>query len=332
MDQNQKDIMRLLGKLSIFLLPFIPLNFYLYYSSPFFQKQQLYHERIEGFFAKPGVKTLLIGDSHPEVVANKFLNDETYNLSFGGDALKESYLKLKYVLDRPNTVQYLFLTADAHMLGAKRVHSANNSFMNLYVVKTGLYDVYKRPAPSVIGDMVPLFNDSYIEYLNTRIKDAATGNLGKRQLYEELRQDHQKWSRDIPEADRIKYAIATGRGDYRNVLENEEQVTYYKQILDLCKEKGIKVIGVQYPAMQEYIAQCPPETRAKYDAFLQAQGFYALLDYRDLTQDPKLYKNEDHVNDEGAKLLLQRMEQDLGMQLANSSAYSSNSHTSLTSN
>ena len=312
---HNRRIFRLLSRVLLFAIPFVPLNVYLYYTSPYFQKEKDYHATIEGFFAKPGVRTLILGDSHPGALTNDMLNDETYNLAFGGDGLKETYLKLKYVLDQPHSVEYVLLTADAQMFGARRVQSSNNAFLNPYVLKTGEYDIYGRNMLATLADMVPLFNDAYIEYLNKNLQDRLSGNIAKRDLYEEFRRDHYKWSRDLSQAERVELALKTGVSDHRGVMGDTIQLHYYRKIVDLCVARGIQVAGVKYPAMDEYLAGLEPGPQAELQAFLATLPFDTLLDYRRFTQDPTLLKNEDHVNDDGAILLLERMEQDLGRAL-----------------
>ncbi|GAB4419865.1 MAG: hypothetical protein OHK0039_32770 [Bacteroidia bacterium] len=308
-------ILRLLAKCLIFAVPFVPLNIYLYNSSPFFAKEKEYHATIEGFFAKDQVTHLIIGDSHPGALTNDMLGEHTYNLAFGGDGLKENYLKLKYVLERSESVEYLLLTADAQMFGKRRVQSSNNSFLNPYVLKTGTYEVYGHNAVSILADMVPLFNDSYIEYLNKNLQDRISGNIAKRNLYEQLRQDHYMWSREISPEQRLEFALKTGKSDHKGVMADSIQQVYYRKIFDLCAAYGVKVIGVKYPAMREYIAGLEAGPREQLESFFASLPFHAMLDYRDFTQDPLLMKNEDHVNDDGARLLLKRMEADTGLRL-----------------
>lgn len=310
-----KDIFRLLGKCSIFAIPFIPLNIYLYSTSEYYEKQESYHATIENFFLSPNVKNLIIGDSHPGTLTNDMLNEETYNIAFGGDGLKENYLKLKYVLNQPNQVEHLFLTADAQMFGARRVQSSNYAFLNKYVLDMGEYDVYGHNAVSILADMVPLFSDSYIDFLNKQLSDNVSGQVKTRNLYTQLRADHSMWSTQIPAEQRLEFAQKTGISDHRGVLEDSIQVSYYHKMVELCKEKGVKIIGVKYPAMQEYLAGLPTDKQSKLDSLFSEVGFYAMLDYRNFSQDPRLFKNEDHVNDDGARLLIKEMERDTGLNL-----------------
>ncbi|MDX1909018.1 MAG: hypothetical protein SF053_18420 [Bacteroidia bacterium] len=317
MNADQKAIIKLVGILSVFLIPFIPLNIYVFQTSPFFAKQQKYHTTIENFFTRPNAKVLIAGDSHPEVLDNKFLNEEAYNISSGGDGLKEVYVKLKYVLERPNQVKTLLLTTDPHMVGRKRINSANKSFLNAYVLRIWDFKIYGKDAASVSSDMVPLFNDSYMEYLNQKIKDVFSGATDKRQLYEDLRQDHSLWGSDrFTQEERVGYAIKTGRSDFSGVLEDTTINGYYRRIFQLCQEHNIQVYGVKYPAMNEYLAQLDPADEQKLNTFFSQLPFAGMLDYRKFPQEPRFYKNEDHVNDAGALILLGRLETDLGYELS----------------
>ena len=69
--------------------------------------------------------------------------------------------------------------------------------------------------------------------------------------------------------------------------------------------------------MLEYCEQLPDDNRIRIEAFFESISFKQVLDYRNLTQNPKLYTNEDHLNKMGADLLLRQIEIDTGLKLAN---------------
>ncbi|MGD9210285.1 MAG: hypothetical protein PVI90_05890 [Desulfobacteraceae bacterium] len=310
----KKDILRLSLKGAVIGLIFVMINIYAYATSPYFKKQRNYHSQIESYFDK-NAKVLIIGDSHPGVLKNNMLNKVTYNVASGGDGLKESYLKLKYILERSQTIEVVFLTSDAQMFSTRRVQSSNAAFLHKYSLLLNEMNVYKNSYLSVIVQMVPFFNDSYIEYINKDLQNIISDNKKQVTLNQTLRDDEFLWSTDFTPLQRVKRAVETGKKDHTGVMENEILLKYYNKIITLCKKKNIRVIGVRFPAMKEYFEQLSPQKNHQLEAFLKGLPFEKILDYRNFTQNPELYNNEDHLNRDGALQLLRKMEKDTGIKL-----------------
>lgn len=311
-----KDIYRLIFQFAVIALLFALLNMYLYNASPFFLKQKAYQRQIEGYFDRQA-KNLIIGDSHAAVLSNDMLNPDTYNISSGGDSFKESFIKLRYILKQTNAVRNIMLTMDAQMFSARRSQSSNNKFLNRNVFYLGSYDVYGYGFLSVVSDMVPLFNNSYIDYLNRNLQNIISGKKSKVHVNQILRKDQTLWGTVCTPEKRRERAIETGRGDHQQVFDDQTHAEYYQKIVNLSHAHRINIIGVKFPAMLEYCEQLPDDNRIRIEAFFESISFKQVLDYRNLTQNPKLYTNEDHLNKMGADLLLRQIEIDTGLKLAN---------------
>lgn len=311
----KRNILRLLLKGLIIGICFVLLNAYVYATSPFFERQKSYLRQIESY-AKRNARVLIVGDSHPGVFANEMLNQQTYSIAAGGDGIKECYLKLRYLLSRPNRIDTIFLTADAQMFSTRRVRSTNAVFLNKYTLLLNSLDVYQQNFASVLADLVPFFNDSYIEYLNKDLQNSISGQKKKADFEQCLREDESLWSTRITAKERLERAIATGKGDHKGVMDDQTLPDYFRQIIYLCQARGIRIIGVRYPAMEAYFAQLPAENEKRLESFLEELPFETILDYRNFSQDPQLYHNEDHLNATGALALLRQMEKDTGISLA----------------
>ncbi len=78
------------------------------------------------------MKIIFSGDSHFAVPLNDYLDDNPaapgYSIAAGGDSLRESFAKVRYVLERNHGIDTLILTADPHMFGKGRLESSNRSF------------------------------------------------------------------------------------------------------------------------------------------------------------------------------------------------------------
>lgn len=310
----KRDIFRLLFKCLIIGVCFAALNAYVYATSPFFDRQKSYLDKVESYPEK-SAKVLIVGDSHPGVFKEEMLNRDTYSIAAGGDGVKECYLKLRYILEHSTRIDTVFLTADAQMFSKRRSQSTNAVFLHKYSLLLNSLDVYHQAPLSILAEMVPLFNDNYIEYLNQDLQNIISGKKKEVGLEQHLREDESLWSTRFTAQKRLERAIATGKADHRGVMEDPVLPQYYRKIIDLCVARHIRIIGVRYPAMQAYLAQLPAENSLKLEAFLKELPFETILDYRDFSQDPRLYHNEDHLNEDGARLLLRQMETDIGLGL-----------------
>jgi len=310
----KRNVLRLNVKGAIIAVVFAMINLYAYTTSPYFEKQRTYHDQIESYFDK-NAKILIVGDSHPGVLKNSMLNDVTHNIASGGDGFKESYLKLRYILSQSQAVEIVFLTSDAQMFSTRRSQSSNAAFLHKYSLLLNEMDVYQHDHLSVLVQMVPLFNDSYIDYINKDLQNIISGDKKKVILDQSLRGNESLWSTSYTPLQRVKKAIETGKKDHAGVMEDKALPKYYRKIIILCKEYNIRIIGVRYPAMKEYFEQLSSQKNLHLEAFLKSLPFEKILDYRNFSQNPKLYNNEDHLNKDGALQLLRQMEKDTGLKL-----------------
>lgn len=285
--------------------------------SPFFEKRPEYQATIEAASRRNDIRTLILGDSHPGTLTNELLNSSTYNMSSGGDGLKETLVKLHYALSSENRIEHLLLTADAQMFGERRRTSSNQSFIYPYVAELRLFSVYEDGFLSILlQPYLPMTNDNFIEFEKRRFSDLLSGRKSQRQMYERLREDQSLWARGLTAEERLQFAQGTGESDHRQVMESSDQTETYTRIIALAKSSGIQVTGILFPAMKPYFDGLPVENSRRHREFLDSSALDGLLDYRDFSQDPSLFKNEDHLNDVGATLLIGRIENDLNLSLA----------------
>lgn len=289
-------------KAAIGVLLFALANVLVYCTSGFFQREKRYHQTVEELFERPEVSVILMGDSHVAEIPDQALGQGTHNLAAGGDGYREGYAKLRYLVARPNKVATLLLTADYHMFGAGRVQSANRSFVERYLLATASPVGYEKGWLSSAFNLVPLFNDDFVQYLkkNTRerlhrVRHPAPGPAVV-------------WS-DLPEAVRQQRALETGRSDHAGVGEFEEPLYWFEQILKLAQRHGIDVIPVRYPTSAGYLSQVPAAGKRTIDAALARMGAPAVIDLGHALQEPEYFADEDHVNERGAAAVLCLLEE-----------------------
>lgn len=289
-------------------LLFVLANVIVYYSSGFFQRERHYHQTVEELFGKPAVAVILMGDSHVAEIPDELLAAGTHNMAAGGDGYREIYAKLRYVLAGSQNLRTLLLTADYHMFGTGRVQSANRSFVERYLLATRSGTGYEKNWLSSLFNLVPLFNDDFVQYLK---KDAR----------ERLRRTRHHgdgaataWA-DLPDATREERALRTGRGDHAGVGVVQQPIDWFERILDLARQHRIEVILVRYPTSAGYLAQIPADGKKIVDAQLARMAAPAVVDLGHALSEPAYFADEDHVNSRGAAVLLCLLEERTTLQL-----------------
>ena len=281
---------------------FMVANLITYHTSGYFQRANEYHDVVQNFFTHRHVKAIFVGDSHVAQIDNEFLSDAAYNVGFGGDSLREIYAKLRYLLSQPNEIDILFLTADVHMFGSGRLQSSNGAFADQYLLWTGSPYGFGHGRLAAAFNLVPLFNDDFVQYLK---RDIA-------QTFKQARDDDSEESEDawqrLPQAERERIARETGEGDHREIGIHPEPFEWYARIVALARKHGIRVIAVRYPATAEYFATVTPAQNALVDRALAAAGVQEVLDFRHIFVDASYFKDPDHLSRKGVAALLQLLE------------------------
>jgi hypothetical protein len=301
---------RLISRSVIAVLLFVAANVLTYQASGFFQREQEYTRQVSGIATHHNVQVIFAGDSHFAVPLNDYLNENpagpAYSLAAGGDSLRESFAKIRRVLQTTPSVDTLILTADPHMFAKGRVESSNRSFADVYFIEAWDRSGVQHNLWSAILQQVPLFNEDFLQYFRKDLGVFLT-HSAKRARGEG---DPSAWSR-LTDEERMKSAVATGVGDHDGFGTVEQPYIWYTRILDLARTRHVRVIGARFPVHPGYSAQAPADKVAGLDAFLLSHGVSQIIDLRNALTDPKEFEDEDHVNDLGSPALVTLLEQKL---------------------
>jgi hypothetical protein len=302
--------LRLFSQCLVAVLLFAAANVYTYETSGFFQREQKYAQQVSEIASHAHVRVVFAGDSHFGVPLNDYLNGDpgepAYSIAYGGDSLRECFAKVRRVLQTNPTIDTLILTADPHMFGRGRVESSNRSFADRYFIEAWDRSGVQHNLWSAILQQVPLFNEDFLQFFR---KDLGV-LLTRSAPHARAAGDPLAWSR-LTDAERMKLAVETGQGDHDGIGAVEQPFVWYTRILDLARARDVRVIGVRFPVHPGYSAQAPAAKVAEIDSFLLSHGVARIIDLRDALTDPKDFEDEDHVNENGAPLVIEMLEQKL---------------------
>ncbi|MBS0419171.1 MAG: hypothetical protein JSR66_15785 [Proteobacteria bacterium] len=301
---------RLISQLLVAVLLFVVANVVTYETSGFFQKEHEYQEIVAGIARHRDVRLVFAGDSHFAVPLNDYLDEYVaapgYSVAAGGDSLRESFAKVRHVLNDTPGIDTLILTADPHMFGKGRLESSNRSFADRYFIEAWDSSGLQKNIWSALLQQVPLFNEDFLQYFR---KDLGT-LFSRTKTKARGAGDPLAWSR-LTDEQRLASATETGQGDHAGVGDSQVPYMWYQRILDVAREHHVKVIGVRFPVHPGYSAQISPDKVAELNTWLTSHGVSQVIDLRNELTDPRDFEDEDHLNDTGAAKIVKVLEERL---------------------
>jgi hypothetical protein len=302
--------LRLFSQCLVAVLLFVAGNVYTYETSGFFQRAREYTGQVSGMAAHRNVRVVFAGDSHFAVPLNDYLNANpdgpAYSIAAGGDSLRESFAKVRHVLNSTPTIDTLILTADPHMFARGRLESSNRSFADRYFIEAWDRSGVQHNLWSAMLQQVPLFSEDFLQYFRKDLGVLLTHSA----QHARAEGDPLAWSR-LTDEERMKDAVQTGQGDHDGIGAVKAAFVWYARTLELARARHVRVIGVRFPVHPGYSAQAPAHEVAEIDSFLLKAGVSQIIDLRNALSDPKDFEDADHVNEVGAPLVVAMLEQKL---------------------
>jgi hypothetical protein len=300
-------------RLSIAAAIFLAINFFVYNTSHYFERERSYQQMVADISDHPAVRIVFLGDSHvaqPFEHAADYLDPQVYSLATGGDSFREAFAKLRYVLEHDAAIDTVVVSADPHMFGAGRVHSANRSFADRYFIQEADRSGLDKGLLSAAMNTIPLFNDDYVQYLRRSLSGQASHHASVADT-----DTHDRHWSEMTDEERREEAASTGREDHTGVLEYQDPFEWYGRILDLAAQKNLRVVAVRFPVDSQYFAQARPEWTVAIDRFLKDHGVSRILDLREMPLSPRDFDDPDHLSAIGTPIALQKLGRAIGREL-----------------
>jgi hypothetical protein len=255
-----------------------------------------------------GSKNFIFSDSHGWSLTKNNCEGEVLlkennikNLSYGSDSYFDIYFKLNYIINQGIAIDTIYLSADPHMLGKKRIHNSNKNRSIAYTD----FETY-----------TDFFDMSYPEFLTIKyvMKYFSTFNVNNAQLIQKyfntilsekniFKNQIQNFS-DLSKKQREIKSKARFLSFYERGPSKKLEIVLQK-ILNIALEKNIVVIGLEYPVAQQMKSLKIPDTMVlPRKIFLNKNlKFLSLTDI-----DSDIYfENQDHVNKLGADIIINRI-------------------------
>jgi hypothetical protein len=287
-----------LKQLFIFLLVILAINTLLfvvtrniYYSE--YEKVELHHE------------TYLLADSRGEALGSYSDKYSIHNFSDGSDSYKDLYRKLTFLINNTK-IKKVYLTADEHGI-AKYRESKNNEDRSIYFLNLEVRNTELIPL-SYLEFFENKYLRKYIIFFNAKAKDLLIAYF--KNFVKSSKKEKQEWHLFENEKQE-KQAVARFERQFNEETQSEEMLQYLRKIISTCKDNQVELVGIKFPVVDAYLKKINDLENKKIDSVLLNHDIIIIDLREEFNNKPDLFKNQDHLNDKGAVLFIDRLDKEL---------------------
>lgn len=301
-------MIQFLRRFCLFILPVIlfivGVEIYLGQYPSTFQKKATYFET-----HKDSISTLILGSSHNQAAFHLEYFEEltAVNLAFGNQSLMLDSLLLVKLLDELPELKVVVFELAYHTLELETSteYHRNNLYLRYYGVNP-----FGRKVK--LSDYSIFFSNPtfYVDYLNPFKKELKTNEFGY--LLENPDPLTSNYSFLQLDYDSTKILMDTSnliiqRHRYEDVRAYNRNVITFEGMIGYCSDKGMIPVIVSPPIYRNYYSMMIPEKEQRRLDFIQSlKEQYPSLIVFDENLKPtdysvKWFRNEDHLNEVGAK-------------------------------
>jgi hypothetical protein len=275
--------------ISLFILVLTAVNWLLFVTA-----QKCYYKDYHTYSLK--FKSYLLADSHGAPLEQLTEPYGMYNFSEKSESYADMYRKIRFLI-RKSRIDTIFLTADNHTLSPYR-ETANNLDASEYYLDAADYSSYYEYLKSrYLIPYVMYFQPKALSavriYVTAHLKSFLKGGAHK-----EKTERSSEWVA-LSEAERKERSAERAREQFPPGKPSESLSKTLQDIIKLCKDNHIVLIGIKFPMASSYLTLCGKRTFGA-DSIMRAAGV-PILDFEMLFRDKnEFFENQDHLNEKGA--------------------------------
>ncbi len=265
----------------------------------------------------PRSEILIVGDSHfangidPEVLGN------ATNFSGYGESYIHNFYKLKYVIERKNSIKTVILPIDLYSLNGKRKKNfIVNGYWGKYIDFIELGKIIGKSIEFFIYKHFDLdffdYRGEYITIFKSIFKNSRNKKVGYINNFKGIKNQYFHKNRDRKGEKRARRHFLGS-----NWLDHQ-LLFFLKKIIILCKEKKINLVLIKSPLTSNYYKYAtmmvPEKEYYKITNNMIAEfGNPKLIDYHDIFFGKEAWKfyDSEHLNKKGAEIFTNILKNDL---------------------
>ncbi|MSR78366.1 MAG: SGNH/GDSL hydrolase family protein [Candidatus Omnitrophica bacterium] len=258
-------------------------------------------EKHRNLFFNSDKSNAVFGDSHG---AQDFMGRQDFiNLSFPSESVDIIAAKIKLYFSS-RRMEKVILQADPHMFSEYRIKENVNDYIRLF----------EDPRQPLLQILTPRHRKYLLFYWKALISGRGFKSKfrvnpdGSQTIEDREAGTEQETPKDFDLQTRVRLQKP------QENFEKSVSVKNYQTMLQDLKERQAQVCLVTFPVSPEYAgeaARFPDFEKARnFFQAMAAQYGFSYVNYWNSLQDPHLFRNDDHLNVQGAKALTQRMVND----------------------
>lgn len=237
----------------------------------------------------PNFESYLLADSHGDSLGNNLAPFGVYNFAWPSDSYVDTARKAQKLLEI-GKVRRLYLSADFHMLAVSR-ENYSNGIRSIRFAENVDLDDWREFVRLKLRNRITLFDSSSRDLLVLRVRGAFHDPNESTKT--------RSWAALSPEERAARAALRVSH-QLPESNSSVELKSALVRILEMCAAKGVDVVGIKFPVTREYLEDTEAIDLGA-EAVFHRYGF-RVVDWRELFLDqPELFRDQDHLNAEGAE-------------------------------
>lgn len=242
-------------------------------------------------------RNFMVADSHGKAVRQLDLaNVQICNFSYDSDSYFDMLVKVDYLI-KNYKVDTLYLTVDDHTLSQYRERWTNRE-RSIYYSSFELQNKFYRMSlpeflyKKYVGFYLPLFTTKNTKIFSKYIESRITRN----ELPNYENYDFSKVSTSV----RLRRSKDRVKSQYPSGNSSEFLKDCLEEIIHLCQQKNIEIIGIKYPLTHEFIDELG-DNSFHADQFLKENGYKVIDLKKSFANQISYFRDQDHLNYAGSK-------------------------------
>ena len=248
----------------------------------------LYYDQYTEF--NPNFDTYLVADSHGHSLDTLPQQYGIFNFSDPSDSYEDMLRKVKYIVSN-SEVKRILISADHHTLTTYREDNNNLDRSAIYATSEDYETYYQEFAERYLNRYVPLLHGKSRDALLMHIKSLWSNTSGNKTLWADATANY-----------RQSRAVLRAEIHYGDSERSEKMEGFLKEIIKICNENGIELLGIKFPLSPEY-SVAVENKGVPTDEIFESKSI-EVLDFRQSLTLPIHFRDQDHVSELGGKKLL----------------------------
>ncbi len=283
---------------------------------PFFETRLTKSKLFPKIMEERPFEFLVLGDSHAEKFRDTAsLEGAFFNFAEGSDNYKNMLVKLGYVI-RNKKFKTLILEVGEHSFSLYRSGQSNvlqAMRFSDYATARDLFDLnFLEFLKNKFSYYFPLTYQGNLQIFRRKFfKDLTLSSLSSGEVKKISKMKYNDYWEKLSPEERRRDSKLRAKEHYSEPYVKSTETIFLK-IIELCKQNGIEIIFIKYPVAKEYLDFKSQYSLHQAKELLARFPEYPIMDYSNWNSDnPKLFKNCDHLNQRGAIMFSKQLVADL---------------------